>query len=165
MADHVRESRFWLPCPREWVFAFFADPRNLERVQPGWAPLRWLAPPPSRIEAGTVLDFSVRVLGLPLRWRVMVREVDPPYRFVDAQLVGPFARWEQRHRFLAGRERDGRDGPEGTWVEDRLTYRLPGGPLGIIGHRLGARRVIARLLAYRERRVRELLFPGPGADG
>jgi ligand-binding SRPBCC domain-containing protein len=95
----------------------------------------------------------------------MVRELDPPYRFVDAQLAGPFARWEERHRFLAGPERDGGDGPVGTWVEERLTYRLPGGPLGAIGSRLGARRVIARLLAHRERRVRELLAREPGADG
>ena len=39
-----------------------------------------------------------------MRWRVMVREFDPPYRFVDVQLWGPFARWEHRHRFVA-RER------------------------------------------------------------
>ena len=42
------------------------------------------------------------LLGWPIRWRVMIREFDPPYRFVDVQLWGPFARWEHRHRFVAG---------------------------------------------------------------
>ncbi len=157
MADHVLESRFWLPCPRPQVFEFFADPRHLALVQPPWAQLEWLAPPPGRLEAGTVLDFTVRVLGLPVRWRVIVRELDAPHRFVDAQLLGPFARWEHRHRFLEGPEQEGGAGPAGTWVEDRVTYRLPAGPLGVVVHALLARRRLVRLFAHRQLRLRELL--------
>ncbi len=160
MADHVLETRFWLPRPRAQVFDFFADPLNLARVQPPSAALTWLAPPPASLEPGALLDFTVRVLGIPTRWRVMIREVDRPYRFVDAQLLGPFARWEHRHRFVAGPEREDGAGPEGTWVEDRLTYRLPGGPFGEVAHALGAGRRMARLFAHRERRVRELLASG-----
>ena len=89
------------------VFEFFADPRNLERIHPAWARPRWLAPPPPRLSAGAVLDF--RAAALPGRWRVIVREFDPPFRFVDAQVVGPFARWEHRHRFTEGRGGRGRD--------------------------------------------------------
>jgi len=157
MADHVLETRFWLSHPRAQVFEFFADPRHLALVQPESGRLRWLAPPPGRLEAGSVLDFSVRILGVPRRWRVIIREWDPPYRFVDAQLWGPFARWEHRHRFLEGPEREGAPGPEGSWVEDRLTYRLPGGVLGSLAHALFARQRIATLFAHRERRLRELL--------
>ena len=67
-----------------------------------------------------------------MRWRVMVREFDPPYRFVDVQLWGPFARWEHRHRFdrAAAARRPGGPGITGTWVKDRVTYRLPLGALG-----------------------------------
>ncbi len=125
MADYVLERRFWLPRPRTEVFQFFAEPRNLElRPAPG-AHLRWLSEPPAGLAAGTVLDFRVRVLGWPMRWRVMIREFDPPYRFVDVQLWGPFARWEHRHRFVAGPPDEGGSGIAGTWVSDRLTYRLP----------------------------------------
>jgi ligand-binding SRPBCC domain-containing protein len=145
MADYVLERRVWVARPRPEVFAFFADPRNLERLHPAWARPRWLAPPPARLAAGAVLDF--RTAGLPARWRVIVREFDPPYRFVDAQLVGPFARWEHRHRF--------EEGADGTWVEDRITYRLPLGPLGRLAHAVGAGRRIRRLFDYRDRRLRD----------
>ncbi len=160
MADHILERRFWLPRPRPEVFDFFADPRSLVALNPPSARLTWLAAPPDRLAAGSVLDFSVRVTGVPLRWRVMVREFDPPYRFVDAQLWGPFARWEHRHRFAEGPERNGAAGPLGTWVEDRVTYRLPLGPLGHVAHALAFGRRIAAVFEYRESRVRELLSRG-----
>ncbi|MGH7315632.1 MAG: SRPBCC family protein [Candidatus Rokuibacteriota bacterium] len=153
MADYILERRAWLPRPRPEVFEFFADPRNLERLHPAWARPRWLTPPPPRLAAGVVLDF--RAAGLPGRWRVIVREFDAPYRFVDAQLRGPFARWEHRHRFV-----DGAQGESGTWVEDRVTYRLPLGPLGRAAHALGAGHQVRRLFDYRDRRLRELLGGG-----
>jgi ligand-binding SRPBCC domain-containing protein len=150
MADYILERRVWLSRPRVVVFEFFTDPRNLEQLHPAWARPRWLTPPPVRLAAGAVLDF--RVARLPGRWRVIVREFDAPYRFVDAQLNGPFARWEHRHRFTEGAEGEG-----GTWVEDRVTYRLPLGPLGRLAHGLGAGRRLRALFEYRDRRLRELL--------
>jgi len=96
----------------------------------------------------------VRMAGVSVRWRVMVREFDPPFRFVDVQLWGPFARWEHRHRFLEGPESDPR-GPLGTWMEDRVTYRLPWGSLGRVAHALGAGRRLHALFDFREVRLRE----------
>jgi ligand-binding SRPBCC domain-containing protein len=160
MADHVLERRVWLPRPRPDVFGFFADPRNLARVNPPSARLAWLAPPPDVLAAGTILDFRVRLLGLPVRWRVMVREFDPPYRFVDVQLWGPFSRWEHRHRFSEGAAPDG-TGRVGTWVEDRVTYRLPLGALGGLAHAVAARRSIAAMFDHRERRLVELFGGAP----
>ena len=150
MADHILERRVWLPHPRGDVFAFFADPRNLERIHPSWARPRWVAPPPPRLVAGAVLEF--RAAAFPVRWRIIVREFDPPYRFVDTQLVGPFSRWEHRHRFVEGAPGEG-----GTWVEDRVTYRLPLGPLGRLLHAVGAGRQLRALFGHRDRRLRELL--------
>jgi len=159
MADYVLERRVWLPRPRAEVFAFFADPSNLSLVTSPRGGVRWLRPPPRRLAAGAILDFSTRVLGLPVRWRVFVREFDPPYRFVDAQILGPFARWEHRHRFLEGPPDDDGEGLAGTWVEDRVTYRLPLGPLGRLLHTYGAGQKIASVFDWRERRLRELLGP------
>ena len=148
MADHVLEARVWLARPRPEVFAFFADPANLLRITPPGFGLR-LRTPVATLAAGAVLDFRVRWLGLPLRWRAYVREYDPPYRFVDVQVRGPWARWEHRHLFL---EENG-----GTWVEDRVTYRLPFGPLGRLAHGALVHRQLRALWAYRQARLADLL--------
>ena len=153
MADYVLERRLWLPRARPEVFEFFADPRNLPAVAPAWARPRWLAEPPRRLEAGALLDFAVPLAGLSVRWRVIVREFDPPFRFVDAQLWGPFARWEHRHRFLEP-DAAGGDAP-GTWLEDRVTYRLPLGPLGRAAHALAVGRRIREIFDFRDRRLAE----------
>jgi hypothetical protein len=161
MADFVLEARMWLPRPRREVFAFIADARNLAEVNPPSTDLRWLQPPPAALEAGSVLEFSMRALGLRYRWRVLIRELDRPYHFVDVQVRGPFARWEHRHRFLEGPEAPDGDGPVGTWMEDRVTYRLPLGPLGRLFHALFGRRQIARLFGQRQQRLREMLALTP----
>src|SRR5207253_10820471 len=150
MADHVMESRLWLARPRSDVFAFLADPSNLARVMPPTLDVRLLTPAVT-MAAGAVLEFRIVWLGVPLRWRMFVREWDPPYRFVDVQVNGPYARWEHRHRLLE-------DGG-GTWIEDRVTYRLPGGPLGRAAHRLIVGRQLRAAWAYRRERLVELLAP------
>lgn len=148
MADHVLEARVWLARPRPEVFAFFADPRNLLKLTPPRVGLRLLSDV-GELAAGAVLDLRVAWLGLPLSWRSYIREYDPPYRFVDVQVRGPWARWEHRHLFL---EEGG-----GTWVEDRVTYRLPLGALGRLAHAALVRRQLRGLWAYRQRRLGELL--------
>jgi ligand-binding SRPBCC domain-containing protein len=156
MADHVLEARVRLARPRPEVFAFFADPRNLLRLTPPHVGLQ-LHTDHTTLAAGAVLDFRVRWLGVPLRWRSYVREYDPPYRFVDVQVRGPWARWEHRHLFLE-------DGG-GTWVEDRVTYRLPLGPLGRLAHGVLVERQLRALWAYRQARLAELLAPAGQARG
>jgi hypothetical protein len=108
-----------------------------------------LLTPGVRMEAGAVADFRLAWLGVPLAWRLFVREWDPPYRFVDVQVRGPYARWEHRHRLL---EEGG-----GTWIEDRVTYRLPLGPLGRVGHALLVGRQLRAAWAYRRERLASLL--------
>jgi len=88
---------------------------------------------------------------VPLRWRAYVREFDPPFRFLDVQLRGPYARWEHRHRFLE-------DG-DGTIVEDRVVYRLPLGVVGRALHVALVGRQLRAAWAYRTRRLAELLGP------
>ena len=152
MPDHVLEFRLLLPAPRVRVFEFFARPENLATITPGWLGFTLLTPAPIMLAAGVVLDYRIRWLGLPFRWRSLIREYDPPYRFVDAQVIGPYARWEHRHMFV---EEAG-----GTVMEDRVTYRLPLGPIGELVHRLGVRRQLEAIFAYRRDRLRSLLAGG-----
>jgi ligand-binding SRPBCC domain-containing protein len=150
MADYILESRVWLARARPEVFAFFAAAENLVKLTPPSWRLEIVGGPPA-LSSSAVLDLKLSWLGVPMTWRAFIREWDPPYRFVDVQVRGPYARWEHRHRFLEERG--------GTWVEDRVTYRLPMGPLGRAAHALLVRRQIAAMWRYRTMRLGELVGP------
>ena len=156
MADYIREWRAFVARPRVEVFRFFAEPRNLALVTPPWLGVRVVGAPPA-MAAGAVLDYRVRWLGLPLRWRTFIREYDPPVRFVDVQVRGPYARWEHRHLFV--------EEGEGTRIEDRVVYRPPLGPLGRLAHAAVIGRQLDAIWRYRERRIAELLGPVSSSPG
>jgi ligand-binding SRPBCC domain-containing protein len=150
MADYIREWRAVVARPRAEVFRFFADPRSLARLTPPWLAFTIVGEPPPMV-AGAVLDCRIRWLGVPLRWRAFIREWDPPVRFVDVQVRGPYARWEHRHLFL---EAEG-----GTRIEDRVTYRLPLGPGGRAAHALVVSRQLDAIWRYRATKIGELVGP------
>jgi len=142
-------SELWLPLPPEDVFPFFAEARNLEKITPPWLSFRVLGQRPPEMGAGTVIDYRLRLHGLPLRWQSEITVWDPPRRFVDVQRRGPYRLWEHEHLFLP------RDG--GTLVQDRVRYAVPGGPLlAPVVERLLVRPDLERIFAYRRQRLKQI---------
>ncbi|MGH7333951.1 MAG: SRPBCC family protein [Candidatus Rokuibacteriota bacterium] len=156
MVDYIVEQRLLIGRPRPVVFAFLADPCHAIQLTPPWLQLRALGAP-ARRQAGAVLDYRLRCLGVPLTMRGFVRECDPPFRFLEVQVRGPFARWEHRHRFVATSETT-------TLMEDRLVYRFPFGLVGRAAHLVVGRHLMAAAWAYRTRRIAELLGPVSSPD-
>ena len=66
---HVFEAELWLPAPREKVFPFFATARNLEALTPPWLNFRVLTPGEIEMRVGAIIDYQLRIHGLPVRWR------------------------------------------------------------------------------------------------
>lgn len=141
--NHACEQ--WLPRPRAEVFPFFADARNLEELTPGWLRFTVLTPDPIPMAVGTTIDYRLAWRGIPLRWTSEIAAWEPPHRFVDRQLRGPYRLWHHEHRF---EERDG-----GTVVLDAVRYAAWGGKLAL---RIGVQRDIERIFAYRSQRLVEL---------
>lgn len=138
---HRVETRLWLPCSRAEVFPFFADAHNLEAITPPWLRFSVLMPPPIEMRAGTLIDYRLRLHGVPLRWQTEIAVWEPPDRFVDRQVAGPYAMWEHEHRF--------RDAGGGVVVSDHVEYRIRGGRLADwIGDAV-ARRDLRRIFEYR----------------
>jgi ligand-binding SRPBCC domain-containing protein len=141
--------------PRAEVFAFFADPGNLETLTPPWLRFRLRTPRPIEMREGLRLDYRLRLRGLPIFWQSEITAWDPPYRFVDEQRRGPYRRWIHEHFFL---ERDG-----GTEIVDRVRYAVLGGRLV---ERLFVDRDLDRIFEFRRERIAELLAgrtPPPAA--
>lgn len=130
---------------RDEVFAFFADAHNLQSLTPSWLRFDVTTPAPIAMRAGTLIDYRIRVHGLPIRWRTEITEWNPPHRFVDAQLRGPYTLWHHTHTF---EEREG-----GTLCADEVRYRPRGGRLM---NWLFVRRDVERIFAYRQQRLVEL---------
>lgn len=130
--------------PREEVFPFFADASNLEAITPPWLSFRIVTPRPIEMRVGARIDYKLRVRGLPLRWRSEITVWEPPHRFVDVQLRGPYRRWHHEHRF---EERDG-----GTLVLDRVEYAVWGGSLV---DRLFVARDVRTIFEYRRKLLAE----------
>ena len=150
----VREGRRWrLTAQTDFdlepaqVFPFFADARNLEAITPPLLRFEVLTPEPIEIGEGTLIDYRLRIHGLPLRWRTRIAAWDPPHRFVDEQLRGPYHVWRHEHVF------DALDGGR-TRMTDRIVYRPLGGKLA---HRLVVERDLRAVFDHRLREIRRLL--------
>jgi ligand-binding SRPBCC domain-containing protein len=152
MSVYVLERRQWVPTPLERTFELYADAFALERITPPWLGFRVTTPGPIDLGEGTLIDYSLRLHGVPIRWRSRIEAWDPPHRFVDVQVRGPYRLWHHTHTFAAV------DG--GTRLTDRVRYALPLGPLGELAHGLLVRRDLERIFDFRRDAVRELLAAG-----
>jgi ligand-binding SRPBCC domain-containing protein len=146
---HLFETETRVPLPIDRVFAFFSDAGNLEAITPPWLHFHMVTPPPIVLRAGALLDYRLRVHGVPIRWRTEIVEWSPPHRFVDRQLRGPYRRWVHTHTFeAAGNE---------TVMRDRVEYAVPGWILEPLVHRWLVEPDVRRIFKFREEKTRELL--------
>ncbi len=149
MRRHLLETSQWVRTPLETTFAFFSDPRNLARITPPGLGFVILTPEPIEMREGTLIDYRIRVLGLPVRWTSRIEVLEPNVRFVDVQVRGPYRLWRHEHTFEGG------DG--GTRVRDRVEYELPLFPIGELAHPLLVRPDLDRIFSFRHAATRRLL--------
>jgi len=121
MRTYQLQTQLWLPQFREEIFSFFSDPRNLDRLTPPWLHFEILTAEFMEMGIGALLDYRLRLRGIPIRWQSEIAVWDPPNRFVDRQTKGPYRQWVHEHTFS---EHNG-----GTLVGDSVVYAAPGGKL------------------------------------
>ena len=139
-----------LPLPRAQVFPFFSDAMNLERITPPELRFEILTPRPIQMRVGALIDYQLRLFGVPFRWRTRISQWQPPDFFSDEQLKGPYATWIHTHRFF--------DEPGGgTRMEDEVKYELPLMPFSRLALPL-VRRQVEHIFNHREKVISQLLL-------
>jgi ligand-binding SRPBCC domain-containing protein len=150
----VLHARQVVPVDLGTTFAFFADAANLQRLTPPWLDFTITSRLPIAMKPGALIDYTLKVHGVPVRWQSVISEWDPPARFVDEQVRGPYRFWRHEHRFTAQ--------SGGTLVEDDVRYQVLGGALP----NLFVRRDLRQIFSYRQQALLDALAiatPGPAS--
>jgi ligand-binding SRPBCC domain-containing protein len=139
------ETRLFLPRPLEIVFPFFADAANLEAITPPWLRFEIVTPHSIAMHAGALIQYRLRLHGVPLRWQSEITVWEPPHRFVDEQRRGPYRVWIHEHTFTEIKN--------GCEVRDFVRYTVLGGR---VADRLFVGYNVRRIFEYRARRLQEI---------
>lgn len=142
----------WVPQPVDKIFSFFGDAKSLETLTPDFLAFKILGQSTQTLEEGTLIDYRIKLHGVPVRWQSRIFDWRPRSGFSDMQTKGPYADWRHTHEFI---EKDG-----GTLIRDKAVYRLP---FGVLGDTLAGpvvRKDLERIFAYRRKKIEEL-FGGP----
>lgn len=149
LSVHLFRTELLIERPREEVFDFFSRASNLERITPPFLQFHVRTPEPIEMRKGALIDYTLRIHGVPALWRTEIVEWSPPYRFIDQQLKGPYKLWHHTHTFT--------EQPGGTRMVDEVRYEVPLGPLGDIVHALFVRKDVTNIFRHRNSSIPQLL--------
>ncbi len=144
LSDH-----FIVKSDLDRTWDFFSKAENLPRITPTWMKFKIVTPGPIDIKQDSILDYEIRWMGIPLRWRTRILDWSPPRQFIDLQLRGPYSLWHHQHTFTAT--------DEGTVCTDRVTYRVPVPVVGRVMNSLMVKRQLISIFEFRRKVIAEEL--------
>lgn len=107
-----------LPVSREKAFSFFKDPRNLPEITPQWLDFKILNAGSTReVHLNAEYVYKIKWIGLSMKWRSRIADYQPPHKFIDIQVKGPYRSWVHTHLLeeVAG----------ATRMKDIVDYTIP----------------------------------------
>ncbi len=145
---YVFEASQWVPRPVDEVFSFFSEAKNLEVITPEWLNFHIKKMSTPTIQEGSLIDYRLKIKGVPAHWRTLIGRWSPPHMFVDEQLKGPYSLWHHTHKFEASHA--------GTLLEDRVIYKVPMGPIGDLVRVIMIKSDIHKIFRHRFKVVNDL---------
>ena len=148
MEPHVLIRNIVIKKNIEQLFDFFSKAENLNSITPPLLGFKIITPLPVEMKKGTIIDYKIKLNGIPFSWRTEITKWDPPFLFEDTQIKGPYKLWIHEHRF---------DEKEGmTIMTDTVRYLSPGGIFEFIPHNLMVKKKVEFIFDYREKVLNEL---------
>ena len=138
-----------IPAPLENVWAYFADPKNLNAITPPDMNFEIMAGGDEPMYEGQIIEYRVEfVRGLRSLWLTEIAHVRDGEYFVDEQRVGPYRFWYHEHRFEPAHA--------GVKMIDHVTYAAPFGFLGDLVNAMWIRKRLESIFDFRAKRIAEL---------
>lgn len=148
-AGEVNFKRYqWIDSPLENVFSFFSDGANLQKLTPSDMQFKVINQSTEKLQAGTLIDYKLKVHGIPMKWKTRINSFNENESFVDDQLKGPYTKWLHRHSFTSVKG--------GTLICDDVAYKVPLGLLGDITAGWFIKMDIKKIFNYRNKVVKEI---------
>jgi ligand-binding SRPBCC domain-containing protein len=149
MKPQILHTSVVIPRPVEEVFSFFSKADNLELITPANVHFRIITPLPIIMSEGTLIDYRIKLSGIPFGWKTRISKWDPPFCFIDEQLKGPYALWHHTHEFT--------DAGNGTTrMSDTVKFISSGWILAPLMHYLFVNRLVKAIFDYRNKKLKEL---------
>jgi ligand-binding SRPBCC domain-containing protein len=145
--QHFSSSQF-IDRPIDEVFSFFSEAKNLEVLTPPWLGFRIQTMSSKEIQENTLIDYRLKIHGVPVGWRTLIKSWSPPNKFVDTQLKGPYSKWHHTHTFesVGG----------GTQMHDEVIYRLPLGKFGNFFVGRFVKKEIQMIFDFRREKIKQI---------
>lgn len=129
----------------ESTFEVFENPYNLAKITPSSMNFRVTSKERVEMRKGAEIEYIIKWLGIPIHWKTIIEDYQPPLLFIDRQEKGPYSLWRHRHTF--------EQTPQGTKVADHVDYQLPLGPLGAIAHAVMVKRQLLEIFNFRQQEL------------
>ncbi|MFN4812456.1 MAG: SRPBCC family protein [Bacteroidota bacterium] len=150
MQPHTIIRKTIIKRPLEEVFQFFSKAENLNLLTPPELSFKILTPLPIKMQAGTLIDYRIKLNGIPFNWRTEISTWKVNECFVDQQLKGPYKIWHHTHSFTAVKE--------GTLMIDEVKYLSPGWILEPLIEKFFIKKKVEGIFDYRNSKLKEI-FP------
>ena len=148
MKSYYYNSESFFAKPVEEIFRFFSNAENLGLVTPPHLKFEIITPLPIEMKKGALIEYRLKIHQIPLYWQTEITVWEPPFRFIDIQLKGPYRKWIHEHRF----ERVGNK----TKMSDQLEYAVPGGPLAPFINKIFVSKDVKKIFSYRKNKFQEI---------
>ena len=131
------ETKTILNSNIEKVFDFFCQAANLQKLTPPALDFKILSDIPIGMKKGALIDYRIKLYGIPVKWKTEITVWNPPFEFEDTQLKGPYKLWKHNHIF--------KDLGEKTEMMDIVKYNTKGWPLNSLLNKFFVQTEIERI--------------------